>query len=364
MRLFTTLALGGLSLRAPTLYVGRSVCRSRRTALRCLPPRACADGGPQKSVLSLNEALDFSLPFRVLAFYAIAPIADPEVAVAAHRQFLADRKMVGRVYLCAEGLNAQVSGATAACEEYREFASAAFPSTSLVFKEDPIGELAFPKLRVKHKGLVPAPASGAAVDLADRGEDLGPEAWAAMLAEASAEAVVLDVRNGYEWDVGRFDRAARPALDDFAEFEPSTYGLPTDAQGKRETPVMMYCTGGIRCEYFSARLKAEGFEKVYKLHGGIQHYGNHMANKPLEQSHAAGGADGDGTVGSWVPPVLDAEPQSTPYKPRYLDMEKFGSPDSVATLLDERSRLGAEGMSEEDSTLQALRKRVSAAILG
>ena len=301
MRLFATLALSGLSSlpSLATLRVNHGIAASglfthrsrhlaqpllRRCPRRAAPAIACA-ASPDKDVLSVNTALDFSLPFRVLAFYAIAPIDDPDAAVTRHRAFLAKRDMVGRVYLCADGLNAQVSGTAQACLAYREFVGGdEFPLERLVFKEDPIEELAFPKLRVKHKGLVPAPKSGDAVELHDRGVDLSPDEWAAKLDAADAEGtVVLDVRNSYEWDVGRFANAEKPSLDHFTDFDPETYGLPTDDAAKKDTPVMMYCTGGIRCEYFSARLKAAGFEKVYKLQGGVQHYGNQMGNREAAQ---------------------------------------------------------------------------------
>ena len=66
---------------------------------------------------------------------------------------------------------------------------------------------------------------------------------------------MLDVRNDYEWDVGRFSGAARPSPTSFAQSDAASYGLPEEAERRAETPVLMYCTGGIRCEYFSARLK-------------------------------------------------------------------------------------------------------------
>ena len=177
--------------------------------------RLCA---PIPPTVSVNPLLDASLPARVLAFYVIAPVAEPEAAVDRHRDFLTAREMSGRVYLSADGMNAQVSGLAAACAEYRDFVAAEFPSERLLFKEDPVDELAFPRLRVKHKALVPEMADGAAVDLADRGEDVAPEEWQRMLAERNTSNVrVLDVRNGYEWDVGRFDGAERPEGDTFAE---------------------------------------------------------------------------------------------------------------------------------------------------
>ena len=200
-------------------------------------------------ILSLNPALDQTLPYRVLAFYAITSIVEPEKRVEAHRAFLAARGMVGRVYICADGLNAQVSGSADACAEYRAFVASGadfsdpdfLRKEALLFKEDPVDELQFPKLRVKQKNLVP----GEEVDLSLRGEDLPPEKWAAMLGDENIEnKVVLDVRNSYEWDVGRFEGAERPALDQFAEFDAATYGLPDDPEERKQTPVMMYCTGG------------------------------------------------------------------------------------------------------------------------
>ena len=159
-------------------------------------------------------------------------------------------------------LNAQVSGPPARRPVWTTASGwpPTFPSEQLVFKEDPLEEPAFPRLRVKHKGLVPKPKSGEEVDLSNRGEDLTPEAWAAMLEEGGSSLrnttgattitspVVLDVRNNYEWDVGRFDKAERPALDHFTDFDAETFGLdPLDEKARKETPVMMYCTGGIRC---------------------------------------------------------------------------------------------------------------------
>ena len=75
---------------------------------------------------------------------------------------------------------------------------------------------------------------------------------------------MLDVRNQYEYDVGHFDGALRPqGIDQFSESDAASFGLdPNNATAKEETEVMMYCTGGIRCEYFSAALKAQGWKKV------------------------------------------------------------------------------------------------------
>ena len=120
------------------------------------------------SSLSTNPSWDFSLPCRNLAFYLIGEVAEPDEAVRKHRKFLDESSMVGRVYICSSGVNAQVSGTTAACAAYRRFVTAEFPDEPPLFKEDPVAEPTFPKLRVKHKALVPA--VDAAVDLTQRGD--------------------------------------------------------------------------------------------------------------------------------------------------------------------------------------------------
>jgi len=244
-----------------------------------------------------------SLTFRTLAFYVISTVEQPQRMVEEHSAFLAERGMVGRVYCCADGVNAQVSGDVHACDEYMQLLVSSFPTQQLLFKLDPVAEVAFPKLRVKLKALVPS-LQGERLNLADRGVDLSPVAWDEMMAEPSHK-LLLDVRNGYEWDVGRFAGAERPRAAQFSDSDAALYGLPQDEQERAETPVMMYCTGGIRCEYFSAKLKQSGFKKVYKLQGGVQHYGNEFANTKKHAEAASmeeggnGGSAGGGAAPHW-----------------------------------------------------------------
>jgi UPF0176 protein len=87
----------------------------------------------------------------------------------------------------------------------------------------------------------------------------------------------LDVRNEYEWKVGRFEGAELPPCDTFREFAAYADALKEKSNPK-DTPVMMYCTGGIRCELYSAVLKERGFEHVYQLDGGVIGYGLEEGN--------------------------------------------------------------------------------------
>lgn len=81
------------------------------------------------------------------------------------------------------------------------------------------------------------------------------------------------MRNGYEWDVGHFNGAERPNEVEFRETPTGDDEVPVPLEGlDRSAPVMMYCTGGIRCDIYSAALRRRGFTNLYTLEGGIANY--------------------------------------------------------------------------------------------
>lgn len=121
------------------------------------------------------------------------------------------------------------------------------------------------------------------LDRERRAKPLQPSEWRRMLAES--KPVVLDVRNNYEWDAGHFQGAARPVEENFcdtptdlpgeAEEEGAAEALPQYLETvDKDAPVMMYCTGGIRCDIYSAYLQKHGFKQLYTLEGGIANYLN------------------------------------------------------------------------------------------
>jgi UPF0176 protein len=110
------------------------------------------------------------------------------------------------------------------------------------------------------------------LDFAQRGHPVSPTTWKEMLENRDPDTILLDVRNDYEWKVGHFEGAQLPKLKNFREFPDYARQLKEGCDPANST-VMMYCTGGIRCEFYSVVLKQEGFEKVYQLDGGVVQYG-------------------------------------------------------------------------------------------
>lgn len=208
------------------------------------------------------------MEYKVLAYYSIEPIDDPLIELSRHKEFLSARDFKGRIYLSEQGINGQASGRTDHADEYMEWMRGRFQK--MPFKEHLSKEHAFPKMTIKYrKQLV---AIDCEVDFTKAGEHLSPSDWKKMLEDRKADTIILDVRNDYEWKIGRFEGAQLPKLETFREFPAYAKKLKEERDPK-EVRVMMYCTGGIRCEYFSALMKQEGFENVYQLDGGIINYG-------------------------------------------------------------------------------------------
>lgn len=224
------------------------------------------------------------LPCRVLAFYLVTTVKNPSMEASAHKQWCREHNIVGRVWVSSRGINVQVSGQTADCVLYTEFVAGRFrearaKGASLLCKLDPVPEPTFPKLRVKAKKLISlSPRLDDGLDMEDRGKDLEPAEWQSRLQglKEGKPGKVLDIRNNYEWDLGHFAAAERPPTEELAEMSPSSLGLTSE---DKDNPLYMYCTGGIRCEFFGAALRKQGFHQVYKLKGGVQHYGNTVGDE-------------------------------------------------------------------------------------
>lgn len=212
--------------------------------------------------------------FKSLAYYHFVPLEDPHAEVRLHRKFLETQDVTCRIYLSEQGINGQLTASPKAAEAYIEWMHSREIFAQVQFKIQDYHEHAFPRLTIKYrKELV---AVGVEVDLSQRGEHISPETWKTML-EEEERPLLLDVRNDYEWRVGHFEGAEKPPCEHFRSFPEYAAQLKEKVDPKT-TPVMMYCTGGIRCEIFSAILLKEGFEKVYQLDGGVINYGEKVGN--------------------------------------------------------------------------------------
>lgn len=212
---------------------------------------------------------DLKNNYVVLAFYYFTPIENPQLEIKKHLAFFKGRDVTSRIYINEKGFNGQMSASLEDGEAYIAWMHADERFKDIVFKKHFHPEQAFPKLTVKYrKQLV---AVDMDLDPADGGEHVSPARWKEML-EDDEDYTLIDVRNDYEWKVGHFEGAELPECRTFRDFEQYTQELSAKVDPKK-TKVMMYCTGGIRCELYSVLMKNRGFKDVYQLDGGVINYG-------------------------------------------------------------------------------------------
>jgi len=211
--------------------------------------------------------------YCILAYYAFQTVQDPQKEILEHKKLLESLDSRGRIYISEQGINGQMSITQNDLDAYVNWLKPRFPNMPI--KVHLYHEHAFEKLKIKYREQLAA--LDCDVDMSLTGEHVSPQKWQDML-EKEDDHVVIDVRNDYEWKVGHFEGAVTPPLSTFREFKSYAKDLLKEID-PQNTKVMMYCTGGIRCELYSALLKEEGIENVYQLDGGVINYGLKKGSK-------------------------------------------------------------------------------------
>lgn len=220
-----------------------------------------------KRVLRQRMLAD-STPRTTVSFYKYHQIEDPQ----GFRDGLFARwnelGVLGRTYIASEGINAQISVPT---ENFEAFVKDLFTIDFLngIRLNTAVDEgKSFYALKVKLRNKIVADGiEDPNFDPSNTGKYLTADEWNQQLSDPNT--VVVDMRNHYESEVGHFEGAICPDVDTFRE---ELQVVEDILQNDKDKKVLMYCTGGIRCEKASAYMKHKGFENVYHLEGGIIKY--------------------------------------------------------------------------------------------
>lgn len=215
---------------------------------------------------------------RTVSFYRYVHLEDPQ---AVRDQLFLQwdaRQCFGRIYVATEGINAQMSVPEHHWEAFVQELSAweAFRDVPFKIAVEDDGKSFF-KLTVKVRAQIVA--DGLTMDdydVTNVGRHLNAAEWNALM--ESGEALVVDMRNHYESEIGHFEGALLPQAETFREELPEVLHM---LEGHEDKPVLLYCTGGIRCEKTSAYLKHHGFQNVNQLHGGIIDYARQIQEAQL-----------------------------------------------------------------------------------
>ncbi len=187
-------------------------------------------------------------------------------------------KVFGRIYVAHEGINAQVSVPESDFEAFRDFLYSypALAGLRLNVAVDDDGKSFWVlKIKVREK-IVADGITDPTFDMANRGRYVNAEQFNKLTEDP--DTVVVDMRNHYEYEVGHFERAIEVPSDTFREQLPMAAGMLANQKDKN---IIMYCTGGIRCEKASAYMLHQGFKNVFHLEGGIIHYANKIREQGL-----------------------------------------------------------------------------------
>ena len=219
-----------------------------------------------------NDALKAKMlaetePRTTISFYKYFTIANPQHTRDALYQMFTALNVFGRVYLAHEGINAQISVPQSNVEAFRQQLYAfdpAFAGLRLNIALDDDGK-SFWVLRMKVRERIVADGiDDPQFDASNVGDYLKAAEVNAMLDDP--DAVFIDMRNHYEYEVGHFENALEIPADTFRDQLPKAVEM---MQAHKDKKIVMYCTGGIRCEKASAWMKHNGFSKVWHIEGGI-----------------------------------------------------------------------------------------------
>lgn len=235
---------------------------------------------------------------QTVSFYRYVSIENPQVL--RDQLFLEWENLgvLGRVYLASEGINAQISVPRPKLETFRKLIDAHLLFANVEFKlaiEEPA--TSFWKLTIKvRKQIVADDLDPQSYDLSNVGTHLNAQEFNAAMDRG---AIVVDMRNKYESDIGKFENAIAPNSQTFGDELQEVIEL---LRNKKDEKVLLYCTGGIRCEKASAFLKHNGFNDVSQLYGGIINYKHEIEQSGLESKFKGKNFVFDGRMAEAVTP--------------------------------------------------------------
>lgn len=217
-------------------------------------------------------------PRTTISFYCYFKIEDPAVFRNTIYRDLSELGVMGRIYVAHEGINAQISVPTTNFDAMRSYLYAipALDGLRLNIAVDDDGK-SFYVLDIKVRNKIVADGiHDPSFDMANKGRYVNAEEFNKLTNDP--DTIVIDMRNHYEYEVGHFENAIEVPSDTFREQLPMAAEM---MENKKEANIIMYCTGGIRCEKASAYMLHKGYKNVFHLEGGIINYTNQVKEKGL-----------------------------------------------------------------------------------
>ena len=243
-------------------------------------------------------------PRTTLSFYQYFSVADTKQFRDELYTALNTLKVFGRIYIATEGINAQVSvpdEQVAAFKNYL-YSIPALNNLRLNIAVDDDGKSFWVlKIKVREK-IVADGITDTAFSMQKKGRYVNALQMNELLKDE--DTVVIDMRNHYEYEVGHFEKAIEIPSDTFREQLPMAVEMMQD---KKEKNIIMYCTGGIRCEKASAYMLHNGFNNVFHLEGGIINYAKQAKENNIDSKFIGKNFVFDDRLGERITPDIIAQ---------------------------------------------------------
>ena len=225
-----------------------------------------------------EKLLQESEPRATVSFYRYFHIEDPKLFRDQLYKDLVGLQVFGRIYVASEGINAQVSVPDSNFESFQQYIHSIAELSGLrlnIAVDDDGKSFWVLKIKVRDK-IVSDGIQDPSFDMRNKGAYVTAEEFNRLTDDPAT--IVIDMRNHYEYEVGHFENALEVPSDTFRQQLPMAAEMLKD---KKDRNIIMYCTGGIRCEKASAFLLHKGFKNIFHLEGGIINYANTVKERGL-----------------------------------------------------------------------------------
>ncbi|HCR30947.1 MAG TPA: hypothetical protein DIV79_13120 [Opitutae bacterium] len=203
----------------------------------------------------------------IAAFYKFVPLPDFQDRKKPLLEFCEAQGVKGTILLAEEGINSTIAGPSDGMANVLEFIQSDPAIGKLTVKYSEAPEIPFYRMKVRLKKEIVRLGRPDVNPNEKVGEYVDPDDWNELISDPNV--TLIDTRNDYEFDLGTFQGAANPNTKNFREFPEY---VDTELSDKKDQPIAMFCTGGIRCEKSTSLLLKKGFTQVYHLNGGILNY--------------------------------------------------------------------------------------------
>lgn len=211
----------------------------------------------------------------ISSFYKYIKIQNPEQFQKEHQGFCNKLGIKGKILISKEGINGTVSGIKEQISKYEKNLNKNILFLDIKFKRNTSNEHPFKKTIVRIRNEIVT--SDFNVDINKKGPYITPKNLKKSL-DNNEDLILLDARNNYESKIGKFKNAITPNIKTFKDFKK----IIPQLSNLKNKKIIMYCTGGVRCEKASALLMENGFNNVSQIEGGILNYIKQFPNTYFE----------------------------------------------------------------------------------